>query len=123
MTMLAMVAKFERDLIIERTPAGLAGAKAVEKKLGLRDGPTPEQKAMIRTKLAEGESAHGLAKEHDGAEPRARAARYRPPIVHPLPPSKSLACPYYTVLARYRSSIAECELQSSAIRTCTAPLT
>lgn len=63
MTVLAAVSQFERDLLIERTHAGLARAKAEGKKLGRRETLTPEQKASIRTRLALGESARGLARE------------------------------------------------------------
>ncbi|MCA8379468.1 recombinase family protein [Burkholderia cenocepacia] len=69
MTVLAAVAQFERDLLIERTHAGLARAKAEGKKLGRRDALTPEQKAAIRSRLAEGVSARGLAKEYAVSHP------------------------------------------------------
>lgn len=48
LTMLAAVAEMERDLIVERTQAGLARAKAEGKTLGRPSKTTPEQrKAMI----------------------------------------------------------------------------
>jgi len=59
MTVLAAVAQFERDLLIERTHAGLARAKAEGKQLGRKDALTPEQKVAIRAKLVEGASARG----------------------------------------------------------------
>jgi len=59
MTVLAAVAQFERDLLIERTHAGLARAKAKGKQLGRKDALTPEQKVAIRAKLVEGASARG----------------------------------------------------------------
>ncbi|MBC8738137.1 recombinase family protein [Paraburkholderia sp. UCT31] len=64
MTVLAAVSQFERDLLIERTHAGLARAKSQGTRLGRKDALTTEQKAEIRTKLAEGASARGLAKEY-----------------------------------------------------------
>ena len=48
LTMLAAVAEMERDLIVERTQAGLARAKAAGKVLGRPTKTTPEQrKAMV----------------------------------------------------------------------------
>jgi len=69
MTVLAAVAQFERDLLIERTHAGLARAKAEGKQLGRRDALTPEQKMAIRAKLAGGATARGLAKEYAVSHP------------------------------------------------------
>ncbi|SPA28527.1 putative site-specific recombinase; DNA invertase; Rac prophage [Cupriavidus taiwanensis] len=69
MTVLAAVAAFERDLLIERTHAGLARAKAEGKKLGRRDSLTDAQKAEIRAKLAAGASARGLAKDYGVSHP------------------------------------------------------
>lgn len=69
MTVLAAVAQFERDLLVERTHAGLARAKAEGKKLGRRDSLTDEQKAEIRSKLAEGATARGLAKDYGVSHP------------------------------------------------------
>ncbi|WP_186203795.1 recombinase family protein [Burkholderia gladioli] len=69
MTVLAAVSQFERDLLIERTHAGLARAKAEGKKLGRRDALTTEQKAEIRKRLAEGATARGLAKEYAVSHP------------------------------------------------------
>ena len=69
MTVLAAVAQFERDLLIERTHAGLARAKAEGKKLGRRDTLTEEQKNAIRARLAGGATARGLAKEYGVSHP------------------------------------------------------
>ena len=69
MTVLAAVAQFERDLLIERTHVGLARAKAEGKKLGRRDSLTDEQKAEIRAKLAEGSTARGLTKDYGVSHP------------------------------------------------------
>jgi putative DNA-invertase from lambdoid prophage Rac len=69
MTVLAAVSQFERDLLIERTHAGLARAKAEGKKLGRRDSLTMEQKAEIKSKLSAGASARGLAKEYAVSHP------------------------------------------------------
>ncbi|MDR6482858.1 recombinase family protein [Paraburkholderia terricola] len=64
MTVLAAVSQFERDLLIERTHAGVARVKAEGRKLGRRDALTPEQKATIRMKLVAGATARALAKEY-----------------------------------------------------------
>lgn len=69
MTVLAAVSQFERDLLIERTHAGLARAKAEGKKLGRKDALTLEQKTEIRQKLAAGATARGLAKEYAVSHP------------------------------------------------------
>ncbi|MBO7750341.1 recombinase family protein [Burkholderia pseudomallei] len=69
MTVLAAVSQFERDLLIERTHAGLARAKAEGKKLGRRDALSPEQKAEVQMKLAAGATARGLAKEYAVSHP------------------------------------------------------
>ena len=69
MTVLAAVAQFEKDLLIERTHAGLARAKAEGKKLGRRDALTDAQKADIRARLAQGATARGLAKEYGVSHP------------------------------------------------------
>ncbi|MEF9444291.1 recombinase family protein [Burkholderia sp. 1B3(2022)] len=69
MTVLAAVSQFERDLLIERTHAGLARAKAEGKKLGRKDALTPDQKEEIRQKLAAGATARGLAKEYAVSHP------------------------------------------------------
>ena len=69
MTVLAAVSQFERDLLIERTHAGLARAKAEGRKLGRRDALTPEQKREVRAKLAAGASARGLAREFAVSHP------------------------------------------------------
>jgi DNA invertase Pin-like site-specific DNA recombinase len=47
LTMLAAVAEMERDLLIERTQAGLARARSEGKVLGRPSKTTPEQRAEI----------------------------------------------------------------------------
>jgi putative DNA-invertase from lambdoid prophage Rac len=69
MAVLAAVAQFERDLLIERTHAGLARAKAEGKKLGRRDALTDAQKTEIRAKLVQGATARGLAREYGVTHP------------------------------------------------------
>lgn len=62
LSMLAAVAEMERDLLVERTQAGLARAKAECKRLGRPSKTTPEQRSEIRGRLAKGDSVSALAK-------------------------------------------------------------
>lgn len=65
MTVLAAVAQFERDVLIERTHAGLAKARSEGRVGGRPDALTEAQKATIRGALASGTvSARALAKEY-----------------------------------------------------------
>jgi len=63
MTMLSAVAEMERDLLIERTQAGLARAKAEGKVLGRKPKTNPEQKSEIRQRLNAGSTVSSLARE------------------------------------------------------------
>lgn len=65
----AMVAQFEKDLLIERTKAGLERAKAQGKKLGRPSALTDKQKEEIKTKLANGQSARSLGFEYEVSRP------------------------------------------------------
>ncbi|WP_322009738.1 recombinase family protein [Paraburkholderia sp. J12] len=69
MTVLAAVSQFERDLLIERTNAGLARARAEGKKFGRRAALSDKQKDEIRRKLAAGATARGLAKDYGVSHP------------------------------------------------------
>jgi putative DNA-invertase from lambdoid prophage Rac len=62
LTMLAAVAEMERDLLVERTQSGLARAKSEGKTLGRPSKTTPEQRAEITGKYAQGESVSALAR-------------------------------------------------------------
>lgn len=64
LTMLAAVAEMERDLLIERTQAGLQRAKAQGKKLGRPAKTTPEQQQSIRDDLKLGVSVSQLARRY-----------------------------------------------------------
>lgn len=65
LTVLAAVAQFERDLLVERTHAGLAKARAEGRNGGRPDALTEVQKAQIRAALASGTtSARALAKAY-----------------------------------------------------------
>lgn len=63
MGVIAAVAEFERDLLIERTQAGLARAKAEGKTLGRKPTLTPQQQSMIREQAAQGRTIAELARE------------------------------------------------------------
>lgn len=64
MGVIAAVAEFERDLLIERTQAGLSRAKAAGKVLGRPQALTKAQQAAIVTARASGVSLGVLAKEY-----------------------------------------------------------
>ena len=63
MGVIAAVAEFERDLLIERTQAGLALAKASGKAMGRPQCLDKGQVAMLRQKLSEGHSVASLARD------------------------------------------------------------
>ncbi len=63
MAVISAVAEFERDLLIERTQAGLSRAKAQGVALGRPSSLTPEQQAIVRQRRAEGVSLGSLAAE------------------------------------------------------------
>jgi putative DNA-invertase from lambdoid prophage Rac len=62
LAMLAAVAEMERDLIVERTQAGLARAKAEGKTLGRPAKTTPEQRKAMAEGYARKQSVSALAK-------------------------------------------------------------
>ena len=64
LSMLAAVAEMERDLLVERTQAGLARAKAEGKILGRPSKTTPEQRPEIRQKIESGVSISALSREY-----------------------------------------------------------
>jgi putative DNA-invertase from lambdoid prophage Rac len=64
MGVIAAVAEFERDLLIERTHAGLARAKAEGKVVGRPASLSPKQAEEVLGKLAAGQSVAALAREY-----------------------------------------------------------
>jgi putative DNA-invertase from lambdoid prophage Rac len=64
MQVIAAVAEFERDLLIERTHSGLTRAKAEGKKLGRRPALKGPAIADVRARLAAGEAVAAIAKAH-----------------------------------------------------------
>jgi putative DNA-invertase from lambdoid prophage Rac len=63
MGVIAAVAEFERDLLVERTQSGLARAKAAGKLLGRPRALSKEQEAEVFDRRSEGASLGMLAKE------------------------------------------------------------
>jgi DNA invertase Pin-like site-specific DNA recombinase len=61
--MLAAVAEMERDLLVERTQAGLARAKSAGKVLGRPVKASDEQKAAINERRLAGTSISALSRE------------------------------------------------------------
>lgn len=64
LTMLAAVAEMERDLLVERTHAGLERARAEGKTLGRTPKTTPAQQAEMKGKYNKGASVSSLAREY-----------------------------------------------------------
>ncbi|MFM0135677.1 recombinase family protein [Caballeronia grimmiae] len=67
MGVLTAVAEFERDLLIERTQAGLQRAKSEGKKLGRPAALSDAQKKQVIERLAAGETVYAVAKSLDVA--------------------------------------------------------
>ena len=63
MGVIAAVAEFERDLLIERTQSGLARAKSQGKSLGRPRSLDANQIKNVEQRLAEGETIAALARE------------------------------------------------------------
>lgn len=61
---LAAVADFERELIVERTQAGQARARAEGKHMGRPPKTTDAEKAAIRQRLDAGETVSAVAREY-----------------------------------------------------------
>ncbi|TQK07005.1 recombinase family protein [Herbaspirillum sp. SJZ107] len=62
--MLAAVAEMERDLLVERTHAGLERAKAEGKTLGRKSKTTPEQQEKMKNEYANNASVSSLARDY-----------------------------------------------------------
>ena len=69
MGVIAAVAEFERDLLIERTQSGLARAKSQGKLLGRPRSLDAIQIDLVEQRLAEGETIAGLAREFGTSRP------------------------------------------------------
>ncbi|TPE64492.1 recombinase family protein [Sandaracinobacter neustonicus] len=91
MGVIAAVAEFERDLLIERTRAGLSRAKAEGKALGRRSSLTAPQQEEICAKLAEGQSYRSLAKAYGVGLATIQRAQRAAGSGHNSQPSSDLA--------------------------------
>jgi putative DNA-invertase from lambdoid prophage Rac len=63
MQVIATVAEFERDLLVERTQAGLARAKGEGKTLGRPARLSEKQRKEVAQRLQAGETVSGLARD------------------------------------------------------------
>ena len=63
MNVINAVAEFERDLLVERTQAGLSRAKAEGKVLGRPPSLTDDQRKAVERQLEQGATVSALARE------------------------------------------------------------
>lgn len=63
MNVINAVAQFERDLLVERTQAGLARAKSEGKSLGRPPALSLEEQQNVRTKIENGEAIAAIARQ------------------------------------------------------------
>lgn len=63
MSVVSAVAEFERDLLLERTAAGLARARGAGKVLGRPRALSDRQEELARTRLTEGRPIAAIARE------------------------------------------------------------
>ncbi len=84
MQVLNTVAQFERDLLIERTHAGIARARSQGKKIGRPPALSPEDAQKIAAALATGASVASLARTHGIS--RATVAKVRDRAQNNSPP-------------------------------------
>ncbi|MEN4564204.1 recombinase family protein [Pantoea agglomerans] len=78
MQVISAVAEFERDLLIERTHAGIARAKASGKRFGRPPALDEEQKQAVLLRIDEGASISAIAREFETTRQtilRVKAAR------------------------------------------------
>jgi putative DNA-invertase from lambdoid prophage Rac len=75
MNILAAVAQFERELLIERTQSGLKRAWAEGKKSGRRAVLDDEQRAEVQAALAAGETVSALARQYGASRQTIMRAR------------------------------------------------
>ena len=82
MGVIAAVAEFERDLLIERTQAGLSRAKSEGKVLGRPQSLTKLQAEVVRGRVAGGQSVASLAREFGSS--RQTIMRARDSVLQPV---------------------------------------
>lgn len=83
MAVIAAVSEMERDLLIERTQAGLQRAKAEGKKLGRKPTLSPDDRSQIMALKAEGASLAVLAKRFGVSRSAIQhvAREWKPPVI------------------------------------------
>lgn len=64
MQVISAVAEFEKDLLVERTRAGIERAKAQGKRLGRPPSLTPEQKSEVLQLMKDGETISAIARKY-----------------------------------------------------------
>ena len=64
MQVLNAVAEFERDLLIERTNAGIERAKAAGKHMGRPHALTGHQREAVLRRLGKGDSVSAIARDY-----------------------------------------------------------
>lgn len=77
MQVIAAVAEFERDLLVERTRAGLSRARSTGKTLGRPARLTEDQQRQIVARLDAGNSVSALAREYKTSRQTIIRARFR----------------------------------------------
>lgn len=75
MNVINAVAQFERDLLIERTQAGLSRAKAQGKPLGRPPALSQDQQQIVREKIENGESVSAIARQFNTSRQTIMRAR------------------------------------------------
>jgi putative DNA-invertase from lambdoid prophage Rac len=90
MQVIAAVAEFERDLLVERTQSGLARARAEGKALGRPSTLTHDQREDVVRRLDGGASASVLAREY--ATSRQTILRARDASAREIPPREEAPC-------------------------------
>ena len=90
MQVIAAVAEFERDLLVERTQAGLARAKAEGKSLGRPGALTHDQREDVVRRLDGGATVSALAREYDTS--RQTILRVRNAAATLIPPMRGTPC-------------------------------
>jgi len=77
MSVLSAVAEFERDLLLERTAAGLARAKDAGKTLGRPRALSAKQEGLVRDRLVQGDAVAAIARDLNTSRQTIMRARKR----------------------------------------------
>lgn len=96
MGVIAAVAEFERDLLVERTHAGLERARSAGKALGRPPALTDQERAAVLAGLAAGEAVAALARRFSTSRQtvmRVRADAGDQPVATVVRPTKAKSTP------------------------------